>query len=55
MKDGDELVLKSGGPKMTIEFIDGNEAYCEWFMPGDGKVNGHRFTIPELRIAGSGE
>ena len=53
MKAGDEVVLKSGGPKMTIKFIEKDEAYCEWFA--QGKVSGHGFPLAMLREAGSGE
>lgn len=31
---GAVVQLKSGGPLMTISWVEDNEAYCEWF---DGK------------------
>jgi len=38
---GDVVQLKSGGVKMTIEEIDGNDISCVWF---EGK-NSHRQTF----------
>lgn len=39
-KPGDIVQLKSGGPKMTVEYMAGNaesrSAYCAWF--NDGKL-----------------
>ena len=36
-KAGDEVQLKSGGPKMTIETLDGDGAFCIWFSGLDKK------------------
>jgi len=45
-KAGDVVQLKSGGPKMTIRWIEDDEAYCEWF---DGKKKlGDKFTLTSL-------
>lgn len=30
-KEGDEVQLKSGGPKMTVEEVDGENITCIWF------------------------
>jgi uncharacterized protein YodC (DUF2158 family) len=38
---GDVVSLKSGGPKMTVDEIRGNQAHCTWFM--DGKREGSWF------------
>jgi uncharacterized protein YodC (DUF2158 family) len=46
MKPGDQVQLKSGGPIMTIKWIQGEEAYCEWFDKSD--VKGHVFNLPQL-------
>lgn len=31
MKPGDVVMLKSGGPQMTIAAIEGDKVHCEWF------------------------
>lgn len=31
-KVGDQVILNSGGPPMTIEKIDGNLIYCYWWV-----------------------
>jgi uncharacterized protein YodC (DUF2158 family) len=31
IKKGDKVKLKSGGPVMTVESIDGNNIDCIWF------------------------
>lgn len=46
LKPGDVVVLKSGGPKMTIKFIEGEEACCSWFE--SGKVSEQRFGLEML-------
>jgi uncharacterized protein YodC (DUF2158 family) len=46
---GDVVVLKSGGPDMTVRWVSANESYCEWF---DGKkIVGSQFEITSLRPA----
>jgi uncharacterized protein YodC (DUF2158 family) len=46
LKAGDVVKLKSSSPKMTIRFVEGNEAYCEWFAGAEAK--GARFTLAQL-------
>ncbi|MBJ6726812.1 YodC family protein [Geomesophilobacter sediminis] len=46
---GSVVQLKSGGPTMTIKFIEEGDAYCEWFS-GD-KVEGHSFPVQSLKPA----
>ena len=30
---GDVVMLKSGGPEMTVSFVTGyGEVYCQWFL-----------------------
>ena len=43
---GDTVQLKSGGPVMTVEWVDDGEAYCVWF---DGNhQNGTAFKTTSL-------
>lgn len=48
MKPGDVVRLKSGGPKMTIRWINDDEAYCDWFEGSDNK--GATFALVSLEI-----
>ncbi len=44
---GDIVQLKSGGPEMTVEWIDEQVAMCAWF---DGKKNyKEQFQLTSLR------
>jgi uncharacterized protein YodC (DUF2158 family) len=45
-QSGDVVQLKSGGPRMTIKFIEDGEADCEWFAGTDAK--GARFELAQL-------
>jgi uncharacterized protein YodC (DUF2158 family) len=61
---GDVVQLKSGGPAMTVELIDGKRAYCIWFSGNrkEGSVfdvlslqeNRGEITLEEL-VADSGQ
>lgn len=43
---GDIVILKSGGPDMTVEWIEAGAAYCVWF---DGKKqNAEHFRVTSL-------
>ena len=35
-KVGDVVQLKSGGPKMTVTYVNPSEGkvFCDWFVPG---------------------
>lgn len=35
MKVGDSVVLKSGGPVMTVTKVDGPLVECQWFLKGN--------------------
>jgi uncharacterized protein YodC (DUF2158 family) len=43
---GDVVTLRSGGPQMTIKFIDEGDVYCEWFL--NGEVKGATFVASQL-------
>jgi uncharacterized protein YodC (DUF2158 family) len=44
---GNVIVLKSGGPLMTIRRVEDRGAYCEWF---DGSSNkGAKFSLSQLK------
>lgn len=43
-KVGDEVMLKSGGPRMTVVSLFGKEVKCEW-AGADGFVNREFFSV----------
>jgi integrase/uncharacterized protein YodC (DUF2158 family) len=43
---GDVVSLKSGGPKMTVDNVRGNQAHCTWFT--DGKREGNWFEAATI-------
>jgi uncharacterized protein YodC (DUF2158 family) len=45
---GQCVQLKSGGPLMTIRFIESGKAYCQWFL--NGKVEGAEFVVVQLVV-----
>lgn len=51
---GDVVFLKSGGEKMTIEEIDGNDASCVWFNK-DKKIDRGSFPQATLKKAATPE
>jgi uncharacterized protein YodC (DUF2158 family) len=44
---GDVAVLKSGGPKMTVEYVDGTDISCVWFE----KTRQEKGTLPAATLA----
>lgn len=46
IQKGDVVKLKSGGPLMTVKFVEDDSAYCEWFA--GTKVEGSRFDVAQL-------
>lgn len=53
---GDVVSLKSGGPKMTIEFIAPNRittppVKCVWFIYNTGTLNYGYFTLESLKLS----
>lgn len=47
LQTGDVVVLSTGGPRMTIERVNGDFVHCLWFV-GD-KLNGHMFELEHVR------
>ena len=53
-KVGDVVILKSGGPKMTVEDVEaGDTIVCQWFITGQ-KLEYGSFPADSLERAGSG-
>lgn len=50
-KTGNIVRLKSGGPAMTVRFVESKGVYCEWFDSGSGKIVGHKFYAEQLKEA----
>ena len=48
LKVGDVVVLKAGGPSMTIYQINGNDVGCKWFDGNELKYGG--FVTQELEL-----
>ena len=51
---GDEVFLKSGGKKMTVEEIEGNSVSCVWFDK-DNKIDRNTFPAATLKHAKTAE
>jgi uncharacterized protein YodC (DUF2158 family) len=48
IEPGSKVVLKSGGPLVTVKWVNEDQAYCEWF---DGKkLLADQFAITSLDI-----
>ncbi|WP_083222516.1 DUF2158 domain-containing protein [Ensifer sp. LC163] len=52
MKPGSIVKLKSGGPSMTVRWIDDGDAYCEWFseVKGAHENKGASFPLTSLEV-----
>jgi len=46
---GDVVVLKSGGPRMTIAAVDKQNALCEWFSDDQNPLS-RSFALTSLRL-----
>ena len=44
---GSIVALKSGGPRMTVAWVENGEAYCEWF-DSKGEPRGQRYALVVL-------
>jgi len=52
IKAGSVVQLKSGGPLMTVAWIQYEEAYCEWFIQDKApwKKEGSTFPLTSLKL-----
>ncbi len=48
-KVGDVVVLKSGGPEMTVAVLDKDHVWCQWF--GGRKLEKGRIPVASLITA----
>jgi uncharacterized protein YodC (DUF2158 family) len=48
IKAGEIVELKSGGPAMTVNFVENNEAVCAWFDDKMKPQHG-RYPITSLK------
>lgn len=53
LKVGDVVVANSGGPKMTVNAIVGDQAVCVWF-DGGGMHSG-QFAIASVNVAAAND
>jgi uncharacterized protein YodC (DUF2158 family) len=45
---GELVQLKSGGPVMTIDWIEGDQATCSWFDGKEECWSGGKFSVATL-------
>ncbi|WP_292015657.1 DUF2158 domain-containing protein [Mesorhizobium sp.] len=48
IQPGSVVKLKSGGPSMTVRWVEGEDAHCEWFL--EGKTYGHTYIVTQLKL-----
>lgn len=48
VKPGAVVELKSGGPRMTVHWVEHGKAWCQWFSGVE--VRGEKFAIAMLRV-----
>ena len=48
-KSGDQVILKSGSPTMTVDFTHGETATCKWFS--GKKMETGSFKFESLKAA----
>lgn len=49
ISEGSVVQLKSGGPKMTVRWVEEGQAYCQWFSKDEEK--GAKFSVAQLTPA----
>lgn len=52
IKAGSEVELRSGGPKMTVAWLEDDSAYCEWF-DAKHQPQGRKFQLSSLKVVDS--
>ena len=45
IKPGDVVQLKSGGPRMTVNFITDGKAYCQWLADEEPKQEMYQLAM----------
>ena len=52
IKAGDVVVLKSGGPRMTVDYVndDGKTAYCIWFDKNETRQRKNFFLASLAKV-----
>lgn len=52
MQVGDVVKLKSGGPAMTVQSVEGGKAHCSYWNDGEHKmVTSQCFAVASLEVA----
>lgn len=51
LNPGDVVELKSGGPLMTIRYIEKEVAFCDWFTGAEARNS--RFSLVQLKKTSS--